>query len=79
MTRNGEALAAGGRGERIRVRLAGREILEARIVGEGRLAVDFKRFAYTLCHTGCMPYAALKFAILRPIPFINTSVTRPSP
>ncbi|QFU00110.1 Flagella basal body P-ring formation protein FlgA precursor [Halomonas sp. THAF5a] len=41
VTRNGEALAAGGRGERIRVRLAGREILEARIVGEGRLAVDF--------------------------------------
>ncbi|MFG6158724.1 flagellar basal body P-ring formation chaperone FlgA [Halomonas sp. 1390] len=41
VTRSGEALSPGGRGERIRVRLANREILEARITGEGRLAVDF--------------------------------------
>lgn len=41
VTRSGEALAAGGKGERLRVRLAGREILEARVIGEGRLVVDF--------------------------------------
>lgn len=41
VTRSGEALAPGGKGERLRVRLASREILEARVIGEGRLAVDF--------------------------------------
>ncbi len=41
VTRSGEALGAGGKGERLRVRLADREILEARVVGEGRLVVDF--------------------------------------
>lgn len=41
VTRGGEALAPGGKGERLRVRLADREILEARVIGEGRLAVDF--------------------------------------
>ncbi|ATJ84689.1 flagellar basal body P-ring formation chaperone FlgA [Halomonas beimenensis] len=40
VTRKGEALAPGGRGERIRVRLEDRRILEARIVGPGRLVVD---------------------------------------
>lgn len=41
VTRSGEALAPGGRGDRLRVRLADREILEARVIGEGRLVVDF--------------------------------------
>ncbi|XKE45468.1 flagellar basal body P-ring formation protein FlgA [Halomonas organivorans] len=40
VTRQGEALAPGGRGERIRVRLEDRRILEARIVGPRRLVVD---------------------------------------
>lgn len=41
VTREGEALEAGGQGERIRVRFADREIVTARVVGERRLAVDF--------------------------------------
>ncbi|MEQ6887198.1 flagellar basal body P-ring formation chaperone FlgA [Halomonas sp. CS7] len=41
VTRSAEALAPGGQGERIRVRLPDREILEARVIGEGRMAVDF--------------------------------------
>ncbi|MDT8879182.1 flagellar basal body P-ring formation chaperone FlgA [Halomonas saccharevitans] len=41
VTRSAEALEPGGRNERIRVRLADREILEARVVGEGRTSVDF--------------------------------------
>lgn len=40
VTRQGEALEAGGRGERIRVRLADRRILEARVIGPQRLVVD---------------------------------------
>lgn len=40
VTRQGEALEAGGRGERIRVRLADRRILEARVIGAQRLVVD---------------------------------------
>lgn len=40
VTRQAEAMAPGGRGERIRVRLEDRRILEARIIGPRRLAVD---------------------------------------
>lgn len=40
VTRPAEALAPGGRGDRIRVRLDNREILHARVVGERRLVVD---------------------------------------
>lgn len=39
VTRQAEALGAGGRGERIRVRLDDRRILEGRIIGPRRLAV----------------------------------------
>ncbi|GKW49228.1 flagellar basal body P-ring formation chaperone FlgA [Halomonas sp. NCCP-2165] len=41
VTREGEALEAGGRGERVRVRLANREIIEAEVIGDARLAVIF--------------------------------------
>lgn len=41
IAREAEALEPGGKGERVRVRLPDREILEARVVGEGRMAVDF--------------------------------------
>ncbi|GEK74395.1 MULTISPECIES: flagellar basal body P-ring formation chaperone FlgA [Halomonas] len=40
VTRQAEALGAGGRGERIRVRLDDRRILEGRIIGRNRLAVE---------------------------------------
>lgn len=40
VTRQAEALGAGGRGERIRVRLDDRRILEGRVIGPRRLAVD---------------------------------------
>ncbi|MFG6176410.1 flagellar basal body P-ring formation chaperone FlgA [Halomonas sp. THAF12] len=40
VTRQAEALSPGGRGERIRVRLDDRRILEARVIGPRRLAVD---------------------------------------
>lgn len=39
ITREGEALDEGGRGERVRVRLSGREIIEAEVIAPGRLAV----------------------------------------
>ncbi len=41
IAREAEALEPGGKGERVRVRLPDREILEARVVGEGRMTVDF--------------------------------------
>ncbi|SEL74777.1 flagellar basal body P-ring formation chaperone FlgA [Halomonas daqiaonensis] len=41
IAREAEALEPGGEGERVRVRLPDREILEARVIGEGRMAVDF--------------------------------------
>lgn len=41
VTREGEALEAGGRGERVRVRLANREIIEAEVIGDARLAIIF--------------------------------------
>lgn len=41
VTREGEALEAGGQGENIRVRFPDRQILTARVVGERRLSVDF--------------------------------------
>ncbi|HSP57070.1 MAG TPA: flagellar basal body P-ring formation chaperone FlgA, partial [Halomonas sp.] len=41
VTREGEALAAGGQGESIRVRFANRELVTARVIGDARLAVDF--------------------------------------
>lgn len=41
VTREGEALGAGGQGERIRVRFANRELVTARVIGDARLAVDF--------------------------------------
>ncbi|WP_355660211.1 flagellar basal body P-ring formation chaperone FlgA [Halomonas salifodinae] len=41
VSREGEALDEGGRGERVRVRLSGREIIEAEVIGPGRLAVRF--------------------------------------
>lgn len=41
VTREGKAMEDGSQGETIRVRLARREILNARVVGEGRLAIGF--------------------------------------
>lgn len=41
IAREGEAMDDGGLNERIRVRFGSREILEARIVGEGVLQIDF--------------------------------------
>jgi flagella basal body P-ring formation protein FlgA len=40
VTREGEAMEPGALGENIRVRFGQREIIQARVVGEGRLAVD---------------------------------------
>ncbi|MBB3182881.1 flagella basal body P-ring formation protein FlgA [Halomonas fontilapidosi] len=41
IAREAEALEPGGKGEYVRVRLPDREILEARVVDQGRLTVDF--------------------------------------
>jgi len=41
VTREGEALEPGGHGERVRVRFGSRELVTARVVGDGRLVVDF--------------------------------------
>ncbi|MBB3329902.1 flagella basal body P-ring formation protein FlgA [Halomonas campaniensis] len=41
VTREGEALEPGGHGERVRVRFGSRELVTARVVGNGRLVVDF--------------------------------------
>lgn len=41
IAREAEALEPGGEGERVRVRLPDREIIEARVIAEGRMAVDF--------------------------------------
>ena len=40
VTREAEAMEAGGQGESVRVRLDDREILRARVTGRGRLTVD---------------------------------------
>ncbi|MFO8044942.1 MAG: flagellar basal body P-ring formation chaperone FlgA [Halomonas sp.] len=40
VTRSGEAMEPGALGENVRVRFGQREILQARVIGEGRLAVD---------------------------------------
>ena len=40
ITREAEAMEAGGKGESVRVRLDDREILRARVTGRGRLTVD---------------------------------------
>jgi flagella basal body P-ring formation protein FlgA len=40
ITREAEAMEPGGKGDSVRVRLDGREIIRARVVGERRLAVD---------------------------------------
>lgn len=41
VTRQGEALEPGGEGDRVRVRIADRELITATVVGKARLAVDF--------------------------------------
>jgi len=41
VTREGTALEPGGQGDRVRVQVAGRERVTARVVGDGRLVVDF--------------------------------------
>lgn len=41
VTREGEALDPGGRGEAVRVRVSRRELVTATVIGEARLAVDF--------------------------------------
>lgn len=41
VSREGEALADGAQGERIRVRFDTRELVTARIVGQGTLVIDF--------------------------------------
>ncbi|MBK5929773.1 flagellar basal body P-ring formation chaperone FlgA [Halochromatium salexigens] len=41
VAREGEALDSGGLGERVRVRFATRELIDATVVGKARLAVDF--------------------------------------
>ncbi|MCA0974304.1 flagellar basal body P-ring formation protein FlgA [Halomonas denitrificans] len=41
ISRQGEALEAGGMGDRVRVRVDRRQVLEARVVDRGRLAVAF--------------------------------------
>lgn len=40
VTRSAEALAPGGRGDRIRVRLDNRDVINARVIGKRRLVVD---------------------------------------
>lgn len=40
VTRSAEALAPGGRGDRIRVRLDNRDVIDARVIGKRRLVVD---------------------------------------
>ncbi|TDO16769.1 MULTISPECIES: flagellar basal body P-ring formation chaperone FlgA [Halomonas] len=41
ISRQAEALESGGQGDNIRVRLPDRRLLEARVIDEGRLTVDF--------------------------------------
>ena len=41
VTREGQALDAGGLGERVRVRFGRREVISATVIGRARLAIDF--------------------------------------